>query len=909
VTICRPWILIVFLTVFLPGALRAERSGDYAPDQVIVRFDKSTTLHEAVRQLNSPAFRVTEALVPTLDIFLVKLSGPISVAEAIKTLESNRLVRWVQADHVVQSRSIPNDREFPGQWAMNRPSDADIDAPEAWDVTTGGTDPAGHDIVVAVVDNGAKLTHLDLAPNIWTNSRETAGNGLDDDGNGYVDDVHGWNAYNNNGSIPVPNGSHGTHVAGIIGAVGNNDASVAGVNWHVKLMIVAASSNVTSVVARGYNYVLTEKNLWWLSNGLDGANVVATNSSFGVDTGRCESDSFPIWNDLYNAMGQAGILSAAATKNSPVDVDVVGDVPTGCASPFLISVTNSDSLDHCNSGAAWGRTTIDLAAPGTAILSTMNSGTGYMTGTSMASPHVAGTVALMHAAASPDFYSYYVAHHDSGALLLKQFILESVDPLAGFDTLTVSGGRLNLRKAVVAVHQFSLGTAHLLAPDGGETWTNGMPVMISWSSSGQIGDIKVELNRNYPAGNWETILPITVNDGEEEWQVAGPAAIAARIRVSSVMYPSVSDISDASFTILGPPLRIAHDPLGDLVTGTGTITAWAWQTGMGRDIGDVTMYYRLRGAEGFESLALQFTGNPTEYATPLDFLPSGSYEYYVQTSTVAGQPVSVPGSAPRELYSFDVGTLDGSIIAYDDGTAEAFNWSGSAEAIESQWAVKFGPVPVPFALFGSQFVASRCIPDTIHTPVNVLVYEADSVTGLPGTVIAKVTSGSVGNVIGGLTPGTHWAQVIFTSADGSPLTVNTPEFYIAVQNTREAQMEAFGRDTSSVDQHRSYRYEPCSDNWFAEWDAESGPNAFAGNRLIRAQGFSLVPPAVVIHRTGNTVLLNWNKSDAPRYRVYRASNMYDDFQFVKSTADTFFTVASTDTASTLMFYHVTAAAE
>jgi subtilisin family serine protease len=437
-------------------ALLASAQGriDYAPGQALVRFDDDISLEQARKELDPALFTVDRVLVGKLNIFLVKISDRLSVPEAVDMLRGSPLLRWAQADHLLSERLTPNDSQFSNQWNMNQASDADVDAPEAWDIATGGTDPGGNDIVVAIVDGGCQLNHPDLAPNLWVNTLEAAGSaGTDDDGNGYIDDINGWDAYNDDGSIP--GNDHGTHVSGTVGARGNNGSQVCGINWNVKLMEVAGSTSQTSVASIAYGYVLDQKTLWWNSGGTSGANVVSTNSSFGVDQADCESGSYPVWNDLYNAMGEVGILSCCATANANWNIDVVGDVPTGCSSPYIISVTNTTNSDVKNSGAGYGATTIDLGAPGTNILSTIpTSGTATLTGTSMATPHVAGAVALMHAAASPSFYNYYLLFPDSAALALKQIILDGTDPNASLNGITVSGGRLNLYNAAVAMSEF-----------------------------------------------------------------------------------------------------------------------------------------------------------------------------------------------------------------------------------------------------------------------------------------------------------------------------------------------------------------------------------------------------------------------------------------------------------------------
>lgn len=418
-------------------------------------------------------------LVQSLNVNLLKVDKTrvaTNMQNVISELRNNPDIEYVQIDHPVTLRkskqpkkvqkstgiATPNDEGFSSQWSLGQANKASnsfgIDAELAWGAFgTGGKDLGGNEIVIAIVDGGVDIKHKDIIPNLWINKGEIPNNNIDDDNNGFIDDVNGWNAYTKTGE--VESNYHGTHVAGIAGAKGDNKLQVAGVNWNVKIMVVNGSSGETSTVLEAYNYVLKQKQLWLSSGGKKGANVVATNSSFGVDFADCNSEEYPAWNDIYNEMGKNGILSAAATANNDVNIDEVGDVPTGCSSPYLISVTNTGK-DGKRAYAGYGKKTIQIAAPGEEILSTLpNNQTGELSGTSMATPHVAGAIAYLHSVASTGFHSLSTQDPGKASLELKNILLNTVTSTDDLKKETVSGGILNLNNAAKSINRFASTTS------------------------------------------------------------------------------------------------------------------------------------------------------------------------------------------------------------------------------------------------------------------------------------------------------------------------------------------------------------------------------------------------------------------------------------------------------------------
>ena len=342
---------------------------------------------------------------------------------------------------------------------------------QAWaNFWTKGTDAFGNEIVVAVIDSGFDLTHEDLADSFFVNKNEIPYNGIDDDNNGYVDDVTGWNVSRQSWKISSKN-THGTVVSGVVGAKGHNGTGIVGVNWNTKILPIQISlgrktdvaPTLTSTLFKAYSYIIEMKNLWLLTGGKRGANIVATNSSFGINGANCQSGSYPIWNELFHRMGQLGILSVVAAPNTPYNVDVVGDVPSGCSSKYIISVTNiRKNRGFHPFSSSWGKKTIDLAAPGTDIVTTYP-GHQYVltTGTSLSSPHVAGAVAYLHSVASQRLAQNYLYNPFSTALVFKKILLKSAAKInanrswsRAISNGLVSGGTLDVYRAAQMANSY-----------------------------------------------------------------------------------------------------------------------------------------------------------------------------------------------------------------------------------------------------------------------------------------------------------------------------------------------------------------------------------------------------------------------------------------------------------------------
>lgn len=437
------YLIISCLILFSAYSFGQEQKhqAPYVENELIIWLEQGVDASAFAAQANV-GIEPKRLLSKRLNIWLFEINDSKEPREAkMHRLNNNPDVRVVQNNHtnIVMRELIPDDPSYHHQWAP-----AKMSLPQAWEeYTTGGLTATGDTIVVAVVDGGAYLSHEDL--NFWKNNHEIPNNGLDDDNNGYVDDYDGWNAQNHNGTIADNN--HGTHVSGIIGAIGNNGKGVCGVNWNVKIMPVCGSSSYESVVVEAYSYVHEMRARYNETNGEEGAFIVASNSSFGVDYGHPED--YPIWCSMYDEMGSVGIMSCVAGPNMNVNVDNVGDIPSTCPGNYLIGITNTTSADVKNSGAGYGIENIDIGAPGTGIYSTVpNNGYGSLSGTSMATPQVSGTIALMYAATTEEMMLSCKNDPSGFCLTVRESLLDGADHLTSLDDLVADSRRLNAYGAI-----------------------------------------------------------------------------------------------------------------------------------------------------------------------------------------------------------------------------------------------------------------------------------------------------------------------------------------------------------------------------------------------------------------------------------------------------------------------------
>ena len=437
---------ILALSLLAQTAFARQSSKEYVGGEVLVKY-KSGTVDASVFETNNRIGATVVERFPDLGWQRVKLPAGLSVSRALALYKSSVEVETAQPNFIYRLSATPNDTSFGSLYGMQR-----ISAPAAWDLSTGSAN-----VVVANIDTGARYTHPDLAANMWRNPGETQNNGIDDDGNGFVDDYYGYDFFAND-SDPMDEHGHGTHTAGTIGAVGNNNLGVTGVSWNVRLMTIkiydARGDSTSAILINAYNYVRLMKNR--------GVNIRVTNNSYGGCNEACGYDQAT--KDALDALGDAGVLQVFAAGNNGRDIDAQPFYPASYTTPSILTVAASDQNDNRAGFSNFGATGVDVAAPGVSVLSTILSASDYgsLSGTSMASPHTAGTAALL-AAYNPNL----------STASLKATLMNTVDRLPQWNNVIKTGGRVNAANALQnqTVCSFSLSKTAQLAPTKGGYFT------------------------------------------------------------------------------------------------------------------------------------------------------------------------------------------------------------------------------------------------------------------------------------------------------------------------------------------------------------------------------------------------------------------------------------------------------
>ncbi len=517
----------------------------FVQGRAIIRFEDHVTIAQQEQLLSARGLQVLRRF-NSLNAVTVQLQPQHNVINLTRDLSLLPQVRYAEPDFSIETLRTPNDPRYNQQWGLHNIGqtggtvDADINAPEAWDTTVGSSQ-----VVVAIIDSGIDYNHPDLAANMWINPGEIPGNGIDDDGNGYIDDIYGIDPAEGD-SNPMDIDGHGTHVAGTVAAVGNNGRGVTGVSWNSKLMALKIfdgpfGGSITAAI-ESIEYMTMMKTQY-------GVNIALSNNSWG---------GYGFSQALLDSISEsidAGILFVASAANDALNNDVTPAYPASFPLDGIISVAASDHNDRIAGFSNFGLTSVDLAAPGVDILSTLpGGGYGLLSGTSMASPHVAGVAALL-ASARPN----------ATVNQLKAAILLGADPIDSLDGTTVTGARLNAATALraigagldgqlsntdVDVYQFKLGTGERAFID------------ILTQNSGLNAALQIFDSQGTP----QTFLnargePVTLTGTEAGMEGLEPSADFTALK-PGVYYAAVSSVGNTTYDPLSQANRTPGNSTG-----------------------------------------------------------------------------------------------------------------------------------------------------------------------------------------------------------------------------------------------------------------------------------------------------------------------------------------------------------
>ena len=664
-----------------------------------------------------------------------------SVEDAILRWANDSRIEYIQPNYAISiNTTTPDDPSFNQLWGLHNTGqgggvdDADIDAIEAWDIQTGSSD-----IVIGVIDTGIDYNHPDLAGNMWVNPGEIAGNGIDDDNNGYIDDVHGFDFVDYDGD-PMDGNAHGTHVAGTIAAEGNNTTGVVGVNWNASLMALRFLDDNGNGSTYGALQALEYATMM-------GAQI--TNNSWG-------GGGFdPAMYNVIAAAGDAGSLFVAAAGNSTNDNDASLSYPASYDLENIISVAATNRNDSLSWFSNYGATTVDLGAPGSSIYSTVPGG-GYASfdGTSMASPHVAGVAALV-LSQDPTL----------SPVDLKQIILDSVDPVSTLSGVTLTGGRLN---ALNAITQTRTPGTHVVSIDQQQAVTGidfGNRLFNMAPTFDTIDSVALAWNTTVHQVSISNISP-----GNNESQ---------QLRLSA-MSDNIALIPDpvVSYQSPGQDATLTFSPVLDS-SGSAAITVTLTDAGIDDDfdtafdnkiytqVFTISVYGPLlidNGSSGFSKTFQWYDDGPIGYGgNPSHWIwtnvQSDNRAEAVWEADVAGNfqvaATWVADSAydPNATYEiWDGSTLKGSINVDQTASPDADTLiDGTAfQDLGEAWVINTGPLRVVLSNYSSDYGyrvmadAVRIIPDAESLSLTVDDSSISEFSGLASATVTRTdTSGDL----------------------------------------------------------------------------------------------------------------------------------------------------------------------
>jgi len=682
------WILLLASTCNATAATGAERKYEWVPNEILVKFKPGRSSDQKATIMQGQLiyeFRSSGSELWKCDAK--------SVESMIAELDANPDVEYVEPNYVVRAFVTPNDIWFGHCWGLHNTglpdyrgnpgvADADIDAPEAWDTFRGSAST-----VVAIVDTGVDYNHPDLAANIWSNPGEIPGNGVDDDGNGYIDDIRGWDFFNKDAD-PMDDNDHGTHCAGIVGAVGNNTVGIAGVNWTVQIM------GLKFLGALGAGSMA------------DAAMAIEYATLMGVDVISASFGGFGYNRTLEGAIeaaNAASIFFVAAAGNVDNNNDVSPYYPCSYESPNVVSVLATNNRDQRavfddEQASNYGATTVDIGAPGLHIYSTtINNTYSMFSGTSMAAPHVAGALALLRG----QFPDIPVA---GGRHALLTYGYDPVPALSGY---CVTGGRLNVARL--------LGSSDTTPPSAVSDLAviefTSDRVTLSWTAQGDDGavgtafayDVRyahapIITEADWAAASQATGGPAPLAAGTSQWLAVGG------LTASTMFYFSIRTIDDygnraplsnsPGCETLPPPIASVSPPMLSAALATG---------------GSTTQVLAVANAGGPGAGVLDFT-----IPIPWLMLPPGTMAVVKQHEYVplakgavdanTGSPV-LNGAGGPDMFGYrwvDSDTDGGPLYAF-------FDISSLGSAVSLYDDANLGPysLGITFPFYGSNFTTFR----------------------------------------------------------------------------------------------------------------------------------------------------------------------------------------------------------